>query len=236
PAAKSYMMSRGMKEEKFINVPNGIALEEWNENGILPEEHASLLKRLRKEDQFIVGYAGSHGIANSLNSLIAACHFLSNVSVVFIGDGPEKKDLIRQARENKFNNVYFLHPVSKNNIPVLLKQFDALYVGFQKQSLLRFGMSPNKMFDYMMAEKPIIQAIHAGNNMVREYDCGIDVDPENPEAIAHGINQLKKMSSEQRAMLGRNGKAAVLAFHNYRVLAQQFSSKYLEVKNSKTAK
>lgn len=225
PAAKSYMVSRGMTAEKFLYVPNGIALEEWNETEAIPKEHESLLRRLRNEKQFIVGYAGSHGIANSLNSLISACRFLSNVSIVFIGDGPEKKNLIRQAKEEGFQNVHFLPPVTKKSIPPLLREFDALYVAFQKQSLLRFGMSPNKMFDYMMAQRPVIQAIEAGNNIAREYNCGIDVEPENPKAIAKGIETLQKMSPEDRNTLGRNGKAAVLAFHNYKVLAKQFLSK-----------
>jgi hypothetical protein len=73
-----------------------------------------------------------------------------------------------------------------------------------------------------MAQRPVIQAIEAGNNIAREYHCGIDVEPENTEAIARGIEALQKMSVEERNMLGQNGKAAVLAFHNYRVLAQQF--------------
>jgi glycosyltransferase involved in cell wall biosynthesis len=227
PAAKSYMISRGMKEEKFTYIPNGIALEEWNEKGgAVPDQHASLIKDLKRENKFVVGFAGSHGIANSLNSLISACNFMDkDIAVVFIGEGPEKKNLIKQAKDEGHNNVYFLPAVSKTVIPALLKEFDALYVAFQKQSLLRFGISPNKMFDYMMAQKPIIQAIEAGNNMVRDYDCGIDVTPEDPEAIAKGIIALRNMPSEQRLQMGKNGLKAVLAFHNYKILAQKFLDK-----------
>ena len=48
------------------------------------------------------------------------------------------------------------------------------------------------MFDYMMAEKPIIQAIEAGNNMVKEYSCGVDVEPENARSIAEGVETLAR--------------------------------------------
>lgn len=223
PAAKSYMISRGMQPDKFIYIPNGIAVNEWNETGALPIEHLTLLEKLKNEQKFIVGYAGSHGIANSLDSLISANRFLDkDIALVFVGDGPEKKNLIKQVKGEGKKNIYFLPPVLKDSIPALLKECDVLYVAFQKQSLLRFGMSPNKMFDYMMAQKPIIQAIEAGNNMVKEYSCGIDVEPENPQAIAHGINILKKMPSQKRIEMGQNGKKAALKFHDYKMLSQQF--------------
>ena len=83
---------------------------------------------------------------------------------------------------------------------------DVLYIGLQKQSLFRFGISPNKMFDYMMAAKPIIQAIDAGNNLVGEADCGIDVEPDNVGEISKAILALKSMPEEERRRLGENGK------------------------------
>ena len=58
----------------------------------------------------------------------------------------------------------------------------------------------------MMAAKPIIQAIDAGNNLVREADCGIDVEPDNVSEISKAILALKSMSEEERRKLGENGK------------------------------
>jgi glycosyltransferase involved in cell wall biosynthesis len=223
PVAKSYMVSRGMRPEKFVHIPNGIASEEWNEQIQIPNDHQQLLSALKTEGKFLVGYAGSHGIANALNALVASARLLEeNIAIVLIGNGPEKQNLLKIVSEKKIKNVYFLASIPKDCIPAALKYFDALYVAFQKQSLLRFGISPNKMFDYMMAERPIIQAIEAGNNIVEEYQCGIAVIPEDPEEIAKGIEKLSKMTKDERVKLGRNGKEAVLKFHDYKVLAQQF--------------
>jgi glycosyltransferase involved in cell wall biosynthesis len=227
PKAKSYMVSRGLKPEKFFYIPNGIAVDEWSALQTVPDEHSTLLSTLRKQQKFIVGYAGSHGIANALDALINASPKLAtDVAIVLVGNGPVKDSLVEKVKREKLENVFFLPPVSKSAIPHLLSKFDALYVAFQKQSLLRFGMSPNKMFDYMMAEKPIIQAIEAGNNMVVDYSCGIDVEPENPTAIAEGIKRLKNMSLDSRIELGKNGKTAVLKFHDYKILCEQFVNAY----------
>ncbi|MBQ4433564.1 MAG: glycosyltransferase, partial [Bacteroidales bacterium] len=97
-----------------------------------------------------------------------------------------------------------------------------LYVGLQRQSLFRFGISPNKIFDYMMAAKPIIQAIDSGNDLIGEAECGITVEPEKTSAIAEAIVQLADLTPEERQKLGENGHQYVLKHHTYNVLAQQF--------------
>ena len=91
--------------------------------------------------------------------------------------------MIEYTKQHQIENVLFLPPVNKKLIPSLLEHMDALYIGLQRQSLFRFGISPNKMFDYMMASKPVIQAIDAGNNLVEEAQCGLYAEPDNIEEI-----------------------------------------------------
>ena len=55
------------------------------------------------------------------------------------------------------------------------------------QPLFRFGVSPNKMFDYLYSAKPIIQSIDSANDIVKEAKAGISVRPENPKEIAAAI-------------------------------------------------
>ena len=74
----------------------------------------------------------------------------------------------------------------------------------------------------MMAAKPIIQAIDAGNNIVKEANCGIDVEPDNAKEISKAILILKSMSEEKRNILGENGKRFVLANHTYQILSKRF--------------
>jgi len=80
----------------------------------------------------------------------------------------------------------------------------------------------------MMAGKPIIQAIEAGNNPVNEADCGISVEPDNPAAIADAVLKMKLMSKEDLNKLGKNGKKYVLENHTLDVLSKRF----IEIINS----
>lgn len=225
PKTEIHMQKHGMAPNKFAYIPNGIDVDEWgNNNETLPEEHREVLMRLKRGGHFIVGYAGAHGLANSLSSLIDAAQLLQAQSVTFVlvGQGPEKTMLEQRVSQLALNNVIFLPAISKKSVPLLLEMMDVLFIGLKRQPLFRFGISPNKLMDYMMAGKPIIHAIEAGNDMVAESSCGISVTPEDPDAIAEAVLHLMHMSPVEREIIGARGREYVIANHDYRILAQRF--------------
>lgn len=224
PCAENYMSQHGLAKGKFNCIPNGIVIDDWKDNPDLSEPHNTLLRKLRDEKKIIIGYAGAHGIANSLYSAIDAVAGLesSNCSFVMVGSGPEKRKLEEYVKSKKYNNIYFLPPVNKPLIPSLLQYMDILYIGLQRQSLFRFGISPNKLFDYMMAAKPVVQAIDAGNNIVKNAQCGFYAEPDNIDDIRSAILKLVKMKPEERNKLGENGKLYALQNHTYDVLAENY--------------
>lgn len=225
PCAKEHMCQHGLDIQKFNYLPNGIDVTEWDKaDAKLPEEHLRVLNRLKNDEQFIIGYAGSHGVSNALDVLVDAARGTLNeeIAYVFVGSGPGKEIMIQQAEEMALNNVYFLPSVEKSAIPMLLNMFDVCYIGGQKSPLYRFGVSPNKLMDYMMAAKPIIYAVETGNDPIKEAGCGITVLPEDPEAIAQAINQLANMTQDARDSMGQRGRAYVIKNHDYRVIARQF--------------
>lgn len=225
PNVREYMMSRGMKPEKLRIVPNGIDPAEWLEEGdVLSEDVSKLLSELKRQGKAIVGYAGTHGVANALDAFIDAANLIDDDKVVFVlvGGGPDKLALQERVQAEKLKNVVFVPPVKKTQIPALLQFFDVAYIGLQRQPLFRFGIAPNKLMDYMMAARPVLMAIDAGNDPVRDADCGLTVEPENPIAIAQGIKKLLAHSKADLAEMGARGKAYILAHHTYPVLARKF--------------
>ena len=226
PKTLEYMVEHGLKKDKFIHVPNGICVEEWDVNHQLPREIDELLTKLKNNNNKLIGYAGNHGIANALNHLIDAMKYFEseNVVLLLIGKGQEKDNLINKVKNMNLKNVHFISALPKNVIPALLDKLDILYVGLQNQPVFRFGISPNKLIDYMMAGKPIIQAIKAGNDIVNEVGCGISVEPENTNDIVKGIQFLLSQSDKKLKDMGENGKKYCLQNHDYKVLAKNFLS------------
>jgi glycosyltransferase involved in cell wall biosynthesis len=223
PKTLDYMVSRGMQADKWAYVPNGVDLDEWRVRAPLPADTQAALQAVRAKGLPVLGYAGTHGLANALDVLLDASRLLKGqVEVVLVGTGPERDRLMRRVNAENLSNVTMLPSVPKAAMPALLDAMDIAFIGLLPEPLFRFGISPNKLFDYMMAGKPIIQAIRAGNDPVTEVGCGITVAPNDPAAIAKAALALGAMTSEDKQAMGQKGEAFIRAERTYEVLAKQF--------------
>ena len=224
PKALDYMIMHGLKPEKFNYIPNGIVSDEWDRNHEIPNDLLLLIQKLKTQKKILLGYTGSHGIANALKSLLESMNILreEDVELLLIGGGPEKEKLIRIANTLKLKNVHFISRITKNQIPSLLNKLDLLYIGLQNQPSFLYGLCPNKLIDYMMAGKPIIQSYRAGLDMVSEVGCGLTVEPENPAEIAKAVKTLISKSPNELNEIGERGKKYCIANHDYKIIAPQF--------------
>lgn len=224
PCTQEHLTAHGMSPEKFAWIPNGIAAHEWDTTVPVPEPHQTVIRELKSQGMTLVGYTGALGVANAMDPLIEAAQYCRDSKVAFVitGHGPEKENLKRKATEMGLSHIRFCDPVPKKHLPALLDQMDILYVGFHKNPLYKYGVSPNKLYDYMMAGKPIIQAIEAGNNPVKEAQCGIDIQANDPKAIASAIRELMALPASNIQKMGEAGKKYVLQHHEFDVLARRF--------------
>lgn len=225
PKAEEHLRAHGLGPGRFHYVPNGIDVSEWTAApDPLPDAIRARLDQLKRDGRFLVGYAGAHGLANALDYLIDAAKLTQDdpVTYVLVGQGPEKAGLQAKAVGLGLSNVEFLPPVTKSQIPTLIGEMHAMFIGWRRKAIYRFGISPNKLMDYMMAGKPVIHSIEAGNDLVAESGCGVSVPPESPSAIADAVRRVAAMSAEQRQSMGAHGRDFVLAHHDYRVLAGRF--------------
>jgi len=225
PKVHEYMASRGLDLRKLHIVPNGIALDDWQAPPQpLREDVVQALADARAAGRMVVGYAGSMGLPNALDTLLDAAALLRGVALQFVlvGDGHEKARLARRVANEGLGNLTLLPPVPKAQIPSLLGAVDVAYIGWQQVPIYRFGIAPNKLMDYMMAGVPVLHSVDAGNDPVAEARCGLTVSPEAPAAVAAGLRQLAALGAEERRAMGERGRQYVRAHHSYAVLAQRF--------------
>ena len=212
PKAFEHMKHHGLDLPRFKYIPNGIEIK-------------NLIKSdINNKDAFKIGYAGTLGIANALKYLIYAANLVkeSNIEIHLLGNGPEKKALMGIVDDNNISNVYFHDAVPKNEVGIFLSKMDVLYIGWHFSKIYRFGISANKLFDYLASAKPIIHSVDAGNDPVLEAKAGISIKPENPKEIANAILELYKMPVSKRTELGNNGREYVEKYHSYEQLAKQY--------------
>jgi glycosyltransferase involved in cell wall biosynthesis len=219
PAADRHMVARGMDPAKFRYLPNGIDLNGSHGCGDAPER----VREAIRPGAFTIGFVGTLGKANVVETLIDAARLLppDRFQVVVVGQGSERESLIARAAEAP--NVGFVGPVPKHRVASAIQAFDACYVGYRNNTLYRFGVSPNKLYDYMAAGRPVLFAAAAANQPVRDADCGCTVAPEDPTALAEAIRSLAGRSPGERARLGANARAYVERHHAYDRLADELA-------------
>ena len=223
PEAMKYMVSRGMVQDKWAYVPNGIDLKEWEALDKLPDDIQDAINLIKKRGRHIVCYAGTHGVANALDLLLDASTLLENkVHVLMVGTGPERERLMQRVCNERLENVTMFDAIPKSAIPALLSQIDIAYIGWHPNPLYRFGISPNKLMDYMMASKPVVHSVHAGNDPVAEVGCGMTVSPGDACAVAAAVNELIELNYSDLQKIGNLGKQYVIQKRTYSVLAEQF--------------
>lgn len=225
PNVRAHLEAHGMAPGKLHLVPNGVDPDEWRAAPVaLPPDLAAALATARAAGRCIVGYAGSHGMANGLDTLLAAATLLRDrpFTFVLVGAGPDKAALVQRAARAGLARVLFFDPVSKQQIPSLLRQFSLAYLGWRRQPLYRFGIAPNKLADYMMAARPVLHAVEAANDPVAEAACGLTVPPDDPAAVAAGLQALAALPPDAQAQMGERGQAHALNTLSYPILAQRF--------------
>ena len=183
---------RGVKLNKIANIPNGCDLDIFSSNdGDLKIDGV-------QENDFLCLYSGTHGIANGLDILIDVAAELTNrgnntVKFILVGDGKLKPGLIIKANEQRLKNIIFLDPLNKADLSKLMNTCD---IGMQLLANIPafyYGTSPNKFFDYICVGLPVLNNYPGWiSELITQYNCGITVSPDNPEAFADSLIKLEK--------------------------------------------
>lgn len=222
--ADRYMFEHGLSPDRFVYVPNGVVKGDWDSPEELKSEIEAKIKELRNNGYFVFGYAGAHGPANAMSYLIEAAGKVKDQKIAFVlvGQGDEKLKLQSRCKQLGLTNVFFFDSISKKQIPTFLSFVDAVYIGWSKKPIYRFGINPNKLLDYMMAARPIVHSVTAGNDWVQEAGAGFSIPAENVDAISDSLLMMSQTSQQERDEMGSRGKKFVQDNHLYSDLSHRF--------------
>lgn len=220
PKAIDHIASRGGVSQKFKWIPNGYDPELYATLNPLPQD---LLSKL-PNNGFVVGYTGALGLANAMECFVEAANQLKdeNIWFVLVGQGQERDKLKELAKTNGLDRVVFIDPIEKMFIPAMLKQFDVCFLGWRKDPLYDFGISPNKLPDYLLSGRPILHSFSGKGDVVEIAGAGLTVPAEDASRIARGVLELKNMPQIEREKLGMRGKHFAEANLSFRALAKEY--------------
>ena len=219
PGYGNYVRDRNLPAREVVHIPNGVNLDNIGE----PLAY-------RKQDTFRITYLGAHGTANDLQTLVRAMeiieleHGIASIECHLVGAGPMKQALADYCAERGMKQVAFHPPVNKNAIAATASDTQAFVLcGRKLPSLYKYGISMNKIPDYMAMGRPVIIAIESANNPVIEADAGICVRPEDPEELAGSIMKMAQMSEAELRAMGLRGRRYVEREHDMKLLAKRLA-------------
>lgn len=224
--AYDYIVKKGWDNEiprskvHFIN--NGNDLEMFDHN---KATYVTSDSDLDDESFFKVVYAGSIRKVNNVGKLLNIAKLVKNPKVKFLiwGSGDELQKLKNRVQNEKIENVVFKDRVEKKYIPYITSKADLNFAHNDASHLMLYGISFNKLFDYLAAGKPILFDFFSKYNPAIDGNAGVAVESGEEKDIAAKIDELSNMSVEELNKISINART-VASQYDFRVHTQKLIS------------
>ncbi len=165
-----------------------------------------------KKDE--VCYVGGIAQIRGIKEVVKAMEFTANTKLNLVGAFGETEVHEETKSYNGWNNVNELGTLDRIGVTKVMSKSKAGLVTFHPLPN-HIDAQPNKMFEYMSAGLPIITSnFPLWRDIVEVNNCGICVNPLNPQEITEAINFIIANPKAAEEM-GRNGKEAVLEKYNW---------------------
>jgi len=212
-----YVKSQGISTSKILWVPHGVELERYEEL----EPYRGAPGR-----PFRIMFLGGFVASNSIDSILDAATVLArrgrgDIKFLLVGSGQERGRLMERARSLELDNVEFPPAVPKREVARTMAGADAFIYGLRDLPLYRFGISLNKLTDYLAAGRPIVFFGKSTYDPVKEAQAGFSVPPGDPEVLADAIERLVALTPVERMEMGERGRRYLLEHHNIAKLAER---------------
>lgn len=212
-AKRRQLVAMGVPKEKTAVIGNGVS----EDFCLDPDSEAARDARemIRKElglgQKFIAMYVGTLGMAHGLETVLLSAERLKShpeIAFLIIGEGAERKQLLKKKEELRLSNVHFLRKQPREAVPAYLAAADICLVPLRKREVFKTAI-PSKMFEAMAAGRPVILGVEGeAREILLRANAGIAVPPEDSKELADAIVLLRQEQPLRRQM-GLRGRYAV---------------------------
>lgn len=218
PGARDYVHDHhpAIDVEKVFYINNGVDLEAFDFNGrAFSYEDADLAD----PDKLTLVYCGSVSpayvlplMADAMGALQTGDERERGSQLLVFGDGEDKAALEAQCAARGVRNVMFKGRVEKKYIPSILGQAYASCFSLDRVYVEKYGASPNKLFDYLAAGRPVLSNVPMDYDLVRDYACGVVAEEQAPGAIREALSRLVHLSEDEYRAMSENARKAASAY------------------------
>lgn len=202
--------------EKVEYLNNGVDIDEFDKNSDIAVDD----KIYPNSDKFKVIYTGSLRRVNCVGKILDIAMSLKekderDIEFIIYGDGNEREELQKRISDEGLDNVKIMGHIQKKYIPRVLIRSDLnIMVGEPHPKLYKYGVSPNKVFDYLASGKPLLCTFIPSNkyNLINRNQCGVSMETSDIEDIAQEIINFKNMNSEEYGQYCENARKTALEY------------------------
>ncbi len=216
PGTQNELESRAIPRDKIGYIPNAADPEDF-----LPSATRDELRRRYEFNELTAIYTGAHGPANGLDLLIDAAKEIADlpVTIILVGSGVTKGQLVQRVAAEGLNNIRFMDPIPKTEIPDILHAADIGLHVLADVPLFQSAVSPNKVFDYMASGLPVLtNSPGVVGDTIQEAACGQVVAPGE---LTNGLRYFLEQGDEERRMQGEAGRAWIASHQTRAKMAQR---------------
>lgn len=197
--------------EKIYYINNGVDIKAFEENAAkFPMQDEDL----DSEEKFNFVYTGSIRRTNHIDTLLDAAKEIENkqIQILLWGAGDYVDAVQKRIESEHITNVKYKGVVKKCEVPGILQKSDVNIIHWNDMDTLKYGCSYNKMFEYLAAGQPIYSTVHVGYSIIKEGQCGVEASGKKTSDYARDMNNIYRMSKEERRKFGTNAKLKAKEF------------------------
>jgi glycosyltransferase involved in cell wall biosynthesis len=182
---------------------------------------------LRSSEKFNVIYSGTIGKSNRVELIVEVARVIADISTdihfYIMGNGSLKERFRLDCIT--LQNVTFIDPIKYSEVPKFLSNFDLLIYPVSDFSIYRFGISPNKIIDYMLSGRPILTIYNGFPSLIEANMYSFNVANGNLDVLTAKVLEIAGLDKQTLDKLGQNAKLIVERYHKFETL----SDKYLKI-------
>jgi colanic acid biosynthesis glycosyl transferase WcaI len=218
---KQNLLAKGVPAGKVRVIPNFA-----DAGRVQPlARHNDFSRRFGLGDRFVVMYAGNLGSSQPIHVLLEAARLLDDdpeIRFLIVGNPGRLEGLRAQAEAASLGNVLLLPFQPVEAVAEMYATADVSLVLLRRE--IGAESAPSKSYTIMASGRPVLASVSEACDtaaLVRQADCGLWVPPEDAQALAEAIRELKA-DPALRERLGRNGRRAVEAQFTAPIVAGQY--------------
>ena len=159
-------------------------------------------------DVIKVVYTGSIRLINNIGLLVDMAKELRNPKIKLLvwGAGNELEALRERVQAEGISNVVFKGFVEKKYIPSIVSRADINLVHWTMSPLLKYGISYNKLFEYLAGGRPVYSTVRTPYSIIEPAGCGFATNGFSPKELAEGLDRLAALPAEELLRMGQNAR------------------------------